>query len=123
MTGVSGSDAVPPPQPPPHYKVPGALVLLVLVLLITVIFMLFPSDKLAPGIATLHAMGPYGIVAIIGAIVGLAEIALTFPNYPYEALRTFWRLLLILVNALAAALALCIARTYAPDANLPLLVL
>src|SRR5712691_8598935 len=85
--------------------------------------MLFPADKLAPGIAALHAVAPYGIVAIIGAIVGLAEIALTFPNYPHEALHTFWGLLLILVNALAATLALWIAWTYAPDANLPLLVI
>lgn len=68
-------------------------------------------------------MAPYVIVALIGAIVVLAEIASTFPNYPREALRTYWGKLLMLVNTLAAALAFWIAWTYAPDAHLPLLVL
>jgi hypothetical protein len=71
----------------------------------------------------LQRIAPYGIVALIGAVVGLAEIASTFLNYPREALRTRWGQLLILVNALAAALAFWIAWTYAPDANLPLLVI
>ncbi len=79
----------------------GALVLLVLVLLIVVVFLLFPTNKLAPGIAALHAVAPYVIVALIGAIVGLAEIASTFPNYPREALR---RLLHDLREAMLTAL-------------------
>lgn len=68
-------------------------------------------------------LAPYGVVLLLGAIVGLAEITATFPAYPREALRTRWARLLILINALAATLAFWIARTYATNVNLPLLIL
>jgi hypothetical protein len=72
--------------------------------------------------AWLTPLAPYGLVVLLGAIVGLAEISSTFPSYPREALRTRWARLLILVNMGAAALAFWVARIMAPDANLALLV-
>ena len=66
---------------------------------------------------------PYAMVLVLGIAVGLAELAATFPTYPSEALRTRWAKLLLGVNACSALLAFWIAHTYAPEANVPLLVL
>jgi len=70
----------------------------------------------------LSETGPVAAVALLGAIVGLAEITATFPNYPREALGTRWARILVLVNAAAAVLAFWLARIYAPTTNLVLTV-
>src|SRR4051812_37005016 len=88
MTGVSGAGAAPTPQPSLHRGVRAAVVLLILGLCIVIVLLLLLADKLPPGMAALpehlQRIAPYGIVALIGAIVGLAEIASTFLNYPRE---------------------------------------
>jgi len=91
---------------------------------IVAVLALFLHDLpwLVPVRAALHAGGPYALVALLGGIVGLAEVWSTFAHYPRETLRTRWALLLILVNASAAALAFGISRIVAPDTNPALLV-
>jgi hypothetical protein len=106
--------------------------LLVLLLLALVVFLALPLDGLGVASwaltfqaqlrAALYAAGPFSVVALLGAVVGLAEIAATFPNYPREALGARWAQTLILVNALAAIFAFWVARTYAPSADLILTV-
>jgi hypothetical protein len=94
ITGITGPGAIPPSQPTPQQERRGPLVLLVLGLCIVVVLLLLLTDKLPPGIAALPGylphVAPYCIVALIGAVVGLAEIASTFLNYPCEALPTRW---------------------------------
>jgi hypothetical protein len=101
--------------------------------LVLVVFLAFPMEtvSLQPWAPALQAQlrvlvsqgWPFAAVALLGAMVGLGEIASTFPNYPREALRTRWARNLILVNAIAAALAFGIAQAYTPTTNLILMVL
>ncbi len=122
------------PPPSPITRGPGGwAIVLALMLLALIVFLIFPMETvlLQPWVPALQAQlraliglgWPYVAVALLGAVVGLAEIASTFPNYPREALVTRWAKNLVLINAIAAALALGIAQIYAPATNLILTVL
>ncbi len=107
--------------------------LVVLLLMAVAVFLTLPLANLAvqPWLAqwqrdlqnAFTQAGPLISVALLGAVVGLAEISSTFPNYPREALRTRWARILVLVNAVAAAAAYLIVSLYAVDASPILLVL
>lgn len=119
MAELSNAETVPTPQSPFTQRPNGWILLFALLLLVFLVFLALPLEDGSPAWAAnlqkaLRASGPYGIVALLGGIVGLAEISSTFPSYPREALRTRWARLLILVNVLAAALAFWIARVLAP---------
>ncbi len=60
---------------------------------------------------------PYLLVMAIGAAVGLSEIASTFPRTPAQAFGNRWGMLLILLNSLAAALALWVSSRYLPGGD------
>ncbi len=109
-------------------RILGVVVLLLLVgALLTVLTLTapLPASVARPqtfwnwlGVAT-----PYIVVALLGMVVGLAELGSTFPNYPLEAITSGWGLGLIGLNGVVAALVLAIVRYYAPEADLFLLVL
>jgi hypothetical protein len=119
MAELANAETTPTARSPFIQRLNIWIVLLVLLLLIVLVFLVVPfADGSTSWMAMLQkelrASGPYVIVALLGGIVGLAEISSTFPNYPREALRTRWARLLILVNVVAAALAFWIARVLAP---------
>ncbi len=132
MSAFSDADTAQTSQAQTRRGPSGWTVLLVLLLLVLAVFLVSPSESFSshPWVLALQTqlrtgvtwIGPYGIVMLIGGIVGLAEISSTFPNYPREALLTRWAQILILVNALAAALAFWIARIYVSPENLGLLI-
>lgn len=109
------------------------LVFIGIVLLILCTFLLFPSDTLTTPVwasvahselrAVLTIVAPYLGVALLGTVVAIAELASTFPTYPREALQTKWAQVLVLVNVVAAILALIIARVTMPATNPVLLVI
>ncbi|HKZ83859.1 MAG TPA: hypothetical protein VJ793_09420 [Anaerolineae bacterium] len=116
------------PPPDKAQRGPGVwAVLAVLVILALAVFLALPFEQMlvqpwlpqfqAQLRATFAQAGPYAVVVLLGAIVGLAEITSTFPNYPREALRTTWARFLIAVNAAAAGLAFSIVRAYTPTAD------
>ncbi len=104
-----------------------------LLLLVLAVFLIFPLTTInsPPWLLALQTqvkylsgfLAPYTIVALLGGIVGLAEITATFPTYPREALHTQWARILILVNAVAAIVAMIIAEITMPDTNVVLRVL
>lgn len=65
----------------------------------------------------LPAFAPYLLVIFIGAVVGLSEIASTFPHSPAQAFGNRWGVFLILLNGLAAALSLWVANRYTPGGD------
>lgn len=71
----------------------------------------------------LRAGIPYVGVAALGLTVGLAELTSAFADYPMRALSSPWGWGLIVLNGVAAVLALGIVRTYVPDSNLLLTIL
>lgn len=73
--------------------------------------------------AWLTEMFPYLAVMLLGVVVGLAELASTFADYPTDAIISAWGLGLIALNGAMAAIVLAVVRLYAPDTNLFLLVL
>ncbi len=73
--------------------------------------------------AALVVLAPYLVVAVLGAGVGLSELASTFSDYPREAIATRWGQLLIWLNAVAAVLAFLIAQVYAPATINPLVLI
>jgi hypothetical protein len=120
MAELANAETTPTSRPLFISRLNGWFVGLVLLLLAVLVFLAVPLDSdptswVAILQKKLSAGGPYGIVALLGGIVGLAEISSTFPNYPREALRTRWARLLIVVNVVAAALAFWIAQVLAPD--------
>lgn len=134
MATLLGSEFAPAPKVKPRRGLNGWIAFCALLPLIFLAFPVVadessPSQPAAPALPEqlpdwLTQVAPYyGIVILLGVIVGLAEISSTFPNYPREALRTRWAKLLILINALAATLAFWLARTYASTANLALLAI
>ena len=66
---------------------------------------------------------PYFVVILLGVIVGLAELASTFADYPMDAVASAWGMGLIGLNGAVAALVFAVVRFYAPETNLSLLVL
>jgi hypothetical protein len=109
-------------------------VVIVLVLIVVLAaFLLLPTDTIVlpawvPAVqaelrALLQLLLPYLGVALLGALVAVAELASTFATYPREALSTRWARILILVNVVAAGLALLIARVTMPETNPVLLVI
>jgi hypothetical protein len=103
--------------------------LFVLFLVALLIFLAFPLEEsqLPPWAVTLQTIlragVPYVIVALLGGSVGLSEIASTFPSYPREALHARWARLLVLVNILLCTVAFWVARLFAPQVNVALLVI
>lgn len=71
----------------------------------------------------LSVPAPFAFVGLLGGIVGLAELTATFQTYPREALRTRWAWILIVVNMLAAVVALIIVQATMPTVNIVLQVL
>jgi hypothetical protein len=84
---------------------------------------------LAPGGPPTTAQGwlvgavPCSVVALLGVVVGLAELASTFSDYPMDAVVSAWGLGLIALNGAMAAVVFAVARVYAPDVGLFPLVL
>lgn len=109
------------------------LLILGLLLLGFVIFLIFPTNNSAlpawvPDLqmrlwTVLDFLAPYVVVALLGGIVGLAELTATFQTYPREALRTRWAWILVGVNGIAAILALMIVQATMPQMNVVLQVL
>jgi hypothetical protein len=66
---------------------------------------------------------PYLSVVLLGVVVGLAELASTFADYPMDAVISAWGLGLIGLNGAMAALVFAIVRFYAPETDMFLLVL
>lgn len=62
-------------------------------------------------------LGPYLVVGLLGATVGIAELVSTFETYPREALLTKWAWVLIFVNVVAAILALLVLKATTPQMN------
>ncbi len=109
-------------------RIVGVVVLLLAVgILLTVLTLTAPMPAGVPRPQTfwnwLGVATPYIVVALLGMVVGLAELGSTFPNYPLEAITSGWGLGLIGLNGVVAALVLAIVRYYAPEADLFLLVL
>lgn len=124
---------LPPAAPKPNGALRAGLFFLVLVAIVACAFLLYPSDLFmspnwVPAVqsqlrAILTVISPYFGVALLGTVVAIAELASTFPTYPREALRTRWARILVLVNVVAAILALIIARVTVPETNPVLLVI
>lgn len=129
----SSDDELIPQVPPLSRGVRLTLTLLGVLALLLALFLIFPTSgaEIPAWIADLQQriwvvltfLGPYAMVALLGGIVGLAELTATFQTYPREALRTRWAWVLVLVNALAAILALMIVQATMPQMNLALQVI
>ncbi|MGH8605097.1 MAG: hypothetical protein ACREXR_20615, partial [Gammaproteobacteria bacterium] len=62
--------------------------------------------------------GWYGLVFLMGILVGIAEVVSTFSGSPKEALKTKWAWALVSLNGLASALVLLIVAQYTQALNL-----
>lgn len=111
-------------------KVFVAVFLLILAALITII--VFPITETTPAWAEplqtnvygfMARISPYILVGLLGATVAIAELVSTFQTYPREALRTRWAWILILVNVLAAIIALVVVRVTMTEMNPSLQIL
>jgi hypothetical protein len=103
---------------------------LLLALLITII--VFPITETTPAwveplqtnvYGFMARISPYILVGLLGATVAIAELVSTFQTYPREALRTRWAWILILVNVVAAMIALVVVRVTMTEMNPGLQVL
>jgi hypothetical protein len=101
--------------------------LLLLFLGALIIFVVWPIGEAAPAWMgqfqsstrySVGIVGPFLFVAFLGGIIGVAELTSTFKTYPREALLTRWAWVLILANAVAAAVAMLILRATMPRMNL-----
>jgi hypothetical protein len=103
----------------------GIILLIVLLLgLAAVLTALAPDGPPTTAQGWLTAAVPYLVVVMLGVVVGLAELASTFSDYPLDAVVSFWGLGLIAFNGAMAAIVFAIVRVYVPDeVNLFLLVL
>lgn len=112
-------------------KIFGGLIALFLISLS--IFLLFPTETttLPLWVVVLQAQTqeltlnllPYLVVGMLGAIVAIAELSSTFQTYPREALSTRWAAILILVNMVAAIVALVLVRITMPETDTVMQVL
>jgi hypothetical protein len=111
-------------------KVFVAITLLILAALITII--VFPITETTPAwveplqtnvYGFMARISPYILVGLLGATVATAELVSTFQTYPREALRTRWAWILILVNVVAAMIALVVVRVTMTEMNPSLQVL
>jgi hypothetical protein len=111
-------------------KVFVAITLLILAALITII--VFPITETTPAwveplqtnvYGFMARISPYILVGLLGATVATAELVSTFQTYPREALRTRWAWVLILVNVVAAMIALVVVRVTMTEMNPSLQVL
>jgi hypothetical protein len=100
---------------------------ILLFLFVLIIFMVWPIDDTAPAWMgqvqgstrySAQVVGPFLFVALLGGIIGVAELTSTFKTYPREALLTRWAWVLILANAVAAAVAMLVLRATMPQMNL-----
>ena len=133
MAYLSSAEHLAHPQSEERRGQVGWIIVIVLFLLALVLFLAFPLETISvqPWVTAWQAqlrlaliqLGPFVLVALLGAVVGFSEIVATFANYPREALRTRWAQFLVLVNLTAAALAFWIARTYAPSADLVMTII
>jgi hypothetical protein len=113
--------------------VKAALTIFLFLVSVLVVFLIFPLQTASlPGWLpalqgqlgiVLAILAPFAIVGLLGGMVAVAEIASTFHTYPREALRTRWAWILIVVNVLAAIIALLVAQVTMPDMDTILQVL
>ena len=102
----------------------GLILLVVLLVGLAVLLTgLAPGGPPADARTWLAGAVPYLSVILLGVVVGLAELASTFANYPTNAVVSAWGLGLIALNGAVAALVFAIVRFYAPETDLFLLVL
>lgn len=123
-----------PPYMTPYSRTEKLLLALAAIYFVGLaIFLLFPTETVdAPAwLVEIQSqvrelslkMTPYLVVGTLGAIVAIAELSSTFPTYPREALSTRWARILILVNIVAAILALVLVRITMPETDVVLQVL
>ncbi len=96
------------------------------ILFLTVLLRGLALPEWIPGVgagtqSTLHDMSPYLIVFSFGTMIGVAEIASSFPSFAWEALRTKWGTILVLLNAIGTAIVYGIVIAYATTYDHPLL--
>ena len=102
----------------------GLILLVVLLVGLAVLLTgLGPGNPPADAQAWLAGAVPYLSVILLGVVVGLAELASTFADYPMDAVVSAWGLGLIAFNGAMAALVFAIVRLYTPETELFLLVL
>jgi hypothetical protein len=101
------------------------LILLVALLVVLAVLLtgLAPGGPPADARTWLAGAVPYLSVILLGVVVGLAELASTFADYPMDAVVSAWGLGLIAFNGAMAALVFAIVRLYTPETELFLLVL
>ena len=102
-----------------------ALGVFLFLLAILIVFLIFPlqTASLPEWVPALQAqlwvvmavLAPFAIVGLLGGMVAVAEIASTFQTYPREALSTRWAWVLIVVNVLAALIALLVTQVTMPE--------
>lgn len=119
--------------PAPRRGIGVGAVLLVLLVTAVFLFLIFPFNTIPvqEWVLTLQtqlkaqamALAPYAVVGVLGGIVGVAELTATFATYPREALQTRWARILVVVNMVAAILALIITQVTMPDGNMVLQVI
>ncbi len=102
------------------------------ILLILIVIIVFPITATSPAwmqplqdnVYGLSArLARYVLVGLLGATVAIAELVSTFQTYPREALRTRWAWILILVNVVAAIIALVVVRVTMTSMNSALQIL
>lgn len=108
---------------PGRYALGPILLALLLIGLSILLTALGPDGPPTGGRAWLTAVVPYLVVTLLGVIVGLAELASTFADYPMDAVVSGWGLGLVGLNGMMAAIVFAVVRFYAPETNLFLLVL
>ena len=101
------------------------LILLIILLIDLAILLtaLAPGSPPASARDWLGKAVPYLVVILLGVVVGLAELASTFSDYPMDAVISAWGLGLIALNGAMAAIVFAVVRIYAPETDLFLLVL
>lgn len=104
---------------------------LLFLLAILILIIIYPTENGPAWMAPLQEnvygltarIAPYVLVGLLGATVAIAELVSTFQTYPREALRTRWAWVLILVNVVAAMIALVVVRVTMTEMNPSLQIL
>ncbi len=112
-----------------HYAWPTILMLSVAIgplLYLTILLRGLSVPSWVPGIhqgtlLVLHDVAPYLLVFSFGALIGVAEVANSYPAFSSEALRTKWAFMLVMFNALATLIVYSIVMAYSSSVDHPLL--